>query len=50
MEVTNTLAYYDTAEKTAVKSFLKQAPGLDILGKICKKKWQEQIDMSVLQN
>jgi len=27
MEVANTLAYYDTATITAVKSFIVQAPG-----------------------
>ncbi len=30
MEVANTLAYYDTATITAVKSFIVQAPGLTI--------------------
>jgi hypothetical protein len=28
MQVANTLAYYDTAITTAVKSFIVQAPGL----------------------
>jgi hypothetical protein len=31
--VANTLAYYDTATITAVKSFIVQAPGLEILQK-----------------
>ncbi len=30
MEVANTLAYYDTATITAVKSFIVQAPGGEI--------------------
>jgi hypothetical protein len=28
--VTNTLAFYDTATITAVKSFIVQAPGLNV--------------------
>jgi hypothetical protein len=31
--VANTLAYYDTATITAVKSFIVQAPGLKLLAK-----------------
>ncbi len=30
MEVANTLAYYDTARITAVKSFIVQSPGCEI--------------------
>jgi hypothetical protein len=30
MEVANTLAYYDTATITVVKSFIVQAPGVDL--------------------
>jgi hypothetical protein len=33
MEVANTLAYYDMATITAVKSFIVQAPGVFVLGK-----------------
>ncbi len=32
MAVANTLAYYDTATITAVKSFIVQAPGYTIWG------------------
>ena len=31
MEVANTLAYYDTATITAVKSFIVQAPGANVI-------------------
>ncbi len=31
MEVPNTLAYYDTATITAVKSFIVQAPGVEFV-------------------
>ncbi len=31
MEVANALAYYDTATITAVKSFIVQAPGVNLL-------------------
>jgi hypothetical protein len=31
MEVANTLAYYDTATITAVKSFIVQAPGAKVM-------------------
>jgi hypothetical protein len=33
MQVANTLAYYDTAIITAVKSFIVQAPGVFATGK-----------------
>jgi len=33
MEVANTLAYYDTATITALKSYIVQAPGVFISGK-----------------
>jgi hypothetical protein len=36
MAVANTLAYYDTATVTAVKSFIVQAPG-HVLEKMMKK-------------
>jgi hypothetical protein len=31
MEVANTLAYYDTETITAVKSFIVQAPGVNVI-------------------
>ena len=33
MAVANTLAYYDTATITTVKSFIVQAPGMSKFGK-----------------
>jgi hypothetical protein len=37
MEVANALAYYDTATITAVKSFIVQAPGVNLLKLFCSK-------------
>jgi hypothetical protein len=31
MEVENTLAFYDTTKVTAVKSFIVQAPGVNVI-------------------
>ncbi len=37
MEVANTLAYYNTAAITAVKSFIGQAPGINLIKLFCRK-------------
>jgi hypothetical protein len=36
MEVANTLAYYDTATITAIKSFIVQAPGVTEIQQVAK--------------
>jgi len=43
MEVANTLAYYDTATVTALKSFIVQAPGVTF-AKLLKKFLQSFIE------